>query len=278
MLAVAFSLLSALGYGLGGFLGGLNARKSSVIQILPSVLVAGAVTITLSIPFLGATLTVAAIKAGIASTIFGLTSYYAVYKAISIGPMGIAAAIVAVICAGIPYLVSIVQGEQVNALGIAGALLALVSILLVCKSSEDAKHPITKEMVVTAVVAGLLAAGFVISLASAPKETGIASFVFTRWCQVVILLVAAFFLRKKYDFSRVDYRLTFANGAIDTMASMFLIVATHYGSLGLVAIISNMSPAITLVIAHYAIHEKVERHQIVGMLGACASVAMLSLA
>ena len=277
MVTVGLSLLAALCYGLGGFLGGLNSRRSSVLQMLPSVIIAGAITLTLSIPFLGAKFSAEAIKVAIILTIFGSVAYYAVYRAISIGPMGIASAIIAVTSASIPFLFGIIRGERLSNLGLTGAGLALVSILLVCKSKEDAKHPVTSKMVGIAFVAGLLAAGFSITLASAPKTSGIAVFAFSRWLQAILAIGMLIFLRKKLDFKAVNLKLTISNGVIDTLASILFLAATRTGALSLVAVISNMSPAITLAIAHFVVHERVEKHQIVGMLGACASVTMLSL-
>lgn len=278
MITVAFSLLASLCYGIGGYLGGSNTRKFGITTILPVVLFFGALTVTAAIPLVGAEFNFEVYRSAGFALVVGLIGYATVYRAIAIGPMGIASAIISVICAGIPFLVSILRGDAITSIGVLGAVLALISIIMVCKSSEDAKHPVTKKMVVVAITGGLAAAGFVLALASAPKSSGIGVFVVTRWLQVLALTIFAIANRKKYSFLKVDFRALLTIGVVDTMASIFLILAAHSGSLGLVSILSNMSPVVTLTIAHFLIHERVERHQIVGIFGACASVAMLSLA
>ena len=67
-------------------------------------------------------------------------------------------------------------------------------------------------------------------------------------------------------------------GIFDVFAAVAFIYAAHTGNLGVVAVVSNLYPAVTVLFAHFVIHEHLERHQIVGMLGACGSVALLTLA
>ena len=67
-------------------------------------------------------------------------------------------------------------------------------------------------------------------------------------------------------------------GILDALAAAAFIVAAHTGQLSVVAIVSNLYPAVTVLFAHFQLHERLERHQIAGMLGACASVALLTLA
>lgn len=279
MTAVLLSLLSAVLYGVGDFWGALASRRSHSLQVLPMIVFSGLLTVLAMIPFLGANFSQSAVIYGVLGGIFGAAGFFVFYRALAIGPMGIASAIIAVVCSTIIYLVDIFRGTHVTPVGVIGALLAMGSIILVSKSTEDATHPVTAKMVRTALLAGVIVAMFFMMLAYAPKDAGVATFTVTRTTQLVLICTAAILLRKKITRGeRPDYRMAIGTGLADAFAAVAFIYASHSGAVAIVAVISNLYPAVTLIIAHFAIHERVERHQYVGMAGAIASVALLTLA
>lgn len=279
MFAVGLSLLSALLYGIGDFWGALASRRAHIMQILPTILVSGTLSVFASIPFLGADFNSESMKYGIFAGFFGTAGFIMFYRALAIGPMGIASAIIAVVSTTIMYAVDIARGTHISTMGLVGALLAMASIVLVSKSTEDATHPVTAPMVRTAIIAGIVVAGFFLPLAYAPKDAGVATFATTRMTQLTLVLVASVILRNKIrKHGTPDYKLALATGVADALGAIAFIFANHSGSLAIVAVISNLYPAVTLIIAHFVIHERVERHQYVGMVGAVASVALLTLA
>ena len=193
--------------------------------------------------------------------------------------MGIASAIIAVIAAAIPYFVDVLRGTKVTTFGAVGAVIALASIVLVSRSTEEATHPVTAKMVKTSLVAGVIVAGFFLGLAFAPKDSGVAAFTVTRLTQLTIMTTAFLIMRKKIvNDTKPDIRMSIATGVFDALAAVAFIYASRTGSLATVAVISNLYPAVTLFIAHFVIHERVERHQYIGMAGAVTSVALLTLA
>jgi len=279
MAAILLSLLSAVLYGLGDFWGALASRRSHILQVLPAILISGTLTVYLLIPWLGADFTPDAIKFGVASGFFGGAGFFIFYRALAIGPMGIASAIIAIVSTAIMYIVDVLKGTSVTPLGIAGAIVAMLSIVLVSKSTEDATHPVTAKMVKTAVFAGVSVSGFFMLLAYAPKDVGVATFVCTRTTQLVLILAAAFIWRNKITRgAKPKLAMSVGAGVGDALAAVAFIFANHTGSLAFVAVISNLYPAVTLIVAHFVIHERVERHQYIGMVGAVASVALLTLA
>lgn len=279
MTAVLLSLLSAVLYGVGDFWGALASRRSHILQVLPAILISGTLSVFVLIPWLGATFTSDAIKFGVASGFFGAAGFFIFYKALAIGPMGIASAIIAVVSTTIMYVVDVLKGTHVSTLGIAGALLAMASIVLVSRSTEDATHPVTSKMVRASLFAGVVVAVFFMLLAYAPKDVGVATFACTRVTQTIIILSAAFLWRNKITRgAKPNLKMSIGAGVADAFAAVAFIFANHTGALATIAVISNLYPAITLVVAHFVIHERVERHQYIGMGGAIASVALLTLA
>jgi drug/metabolite transporter (DMT)-like permease len=278
MTALLLSALSAILYGIGDFWGGLTSRQAHVLRALPTILISGTITIFALIPWLGAQYTHGSIMAGLVAGTFGSAGFFLVYRALAIGPMGVASAIVAVEAAAIPYFVGLLRGDSLTAVGLLGAVVALISILLVCRSTEDATHPASRQMIITAMVAGVVVAGFFLGLALAPDGSGMAPMTITRCIQTVVIGATAFFRRSKLGSEKPDFRLGVGAGILDALAAAAFIVAAHTGALSVVAIVSNLYPAVTVLFAHFQLHERLERHQIVGMLGACGSVALLTLA
>ncbi len=279
MTAVLLSLLSAVLYGVGDFWGALASRRSHSLQVLPMIVFSGLLTVLALIPWLGATFSQSAITYGVLGGLFGAAGFFVFYRALAIGPMGIASAIIAVVSSTIIYIVDVVRGTHVSTLGVIGALLAMASIVLVSRSTQEATHPVTTRMVRTALLAGVIVSLFFMMLAYAPKDAGVATFTVTRTTQLVLIASAAFLLRNKITKGeQPDYRMAIGTGLADAFAAVAFIYASHTGAVAIVAVISNLYPAVTLMIAHFAIHERVERHQYVGMAGAVASIALLTLA
>ena len=278
MTAIFLSLLAAGLYGVGDFWGALASRRTNILRILPTILLTGSVTIFALIPFLGASFTPDAIRAGCVAGAFGTAGFVLVYSALAIGPMGVASAIIAVLAAGIPYAIDLLRGTQLSTMGVVGSILAFVSILLVCRSTEEATHPVTRKLIVMSIIAGFAVAGFFLGLAMAPKDTGLAPITVTRLIQLTMVVIFGIARRKTFNGDKPDHKMGIGSGIADALAAAAFIFATHSGSLAVVAIVTNLYPAVTLLFAHFVIHEKLERHQILGMIGACASVGLLTLA
>jgi drug/metabolite transporter (DMT)-like permease len=65
-------------------------------------------------------------------------------------------------------------------------------------------------------------------------------------------------------------------GLLDTSANGFFAFATTYGLLSLAAIIGSLYPVVTVVLAYRLLHERIARHQQVGVVAALAGVALIS--
>lgn len=278
MLTLGLAALSAVLYGIGDFWGGLSSRRAHILHVLPAILFSGILTVAALIPVLGATYSRGAVIGGLVAGAFGSAGFFLVYRALAIGPMGVASAIVAVLAAAIPYFVGLLRGDRLTSFGVAGAVLALIAILLVTYSTAEATHPPSRRMIATAVVGGFAVAGFFLGLALAPKDSGLAALSITRAVQLVVIGAVALTVRRRFTGDRPDYRMAVGAGIFDVFAAVAFIYAVYAGNLAVVAVVANLYPAVTVLFAHFVIHERLERHQIVGMFGACGAVALLTLA
>jgi len=65
-------------------------------------------------------------------------------------------------------------------------------------------------------------------------------------------------------------------GLTDTAANGLFAVATTLGFLSLVSVIGSLYPVVTVVLAYVVLHERIARHQKLGVAGALLGVAMIA--
>ena len=275
MTAVLLALVCALSYGIADFWGGLATRRGSIWKVLPVIVLTGIVTLLIAIPFFGADFSSGAIKAGIAAGLAGTLGYVFLMYGLALGPMSVVAPISAVIGAIIPFGVGFLRGETLSAVGFIGAGLAFISIVLVSRSTEDASHPVTTKAVIVAIIAGLGIAGYLLGISSGPDDSGLAPVMVGRLVTGGIFILIAIATWKTIRHGEIDYRLAIASGALDVVGGATFMLAARAGDLVLVAVLAALYPAFTVLLARLVLHERMERHQLLGLVGAGTAVLLL---
>ncbi len=67
------------------------------------------------------------------------------------------------------------------------------------------------------------------------------------------------------------------SGVLDSAATVAFLLAVRSGPLAVVAVITALYPASTVVLARFGLREKISRFQLVGMVAAALSVVLLSI-
>ena len=276
MTAIVLALMCAVSYGVADFWGGLATRRGSIWKVLPIIVAAGSVTLGLAVPFLGATFSQGAIAAGVAAGLSGTIGYIFIMYGLALGPMSVVAPISAVIGAIIPFAVGFLRGETLSTIGFIGAGLAFISIVLVSRSTEDATHPVTAKAVIVAVIAGLGIAGYLLGISGGPDDSGLAPVIVGRLVTGGIFVFIAIAKWKTIRDGAIDYKLAISSGALDVVGGATFMLATRAGDLVLVAVVAALYPAFTVLLARFVLHERMERHQLIGLIGAGAAVALLA--
>ena len=239
-------------------------------------MVTGIVTLLIAIPFFGADFSSGAIKAGIAAGLAGTIGYIFIMYGLALGPMSVVAPISAVIGAIIPFGVGFLRGETLSTVGFIGAGLAFISIVLVSRSTQDATHPVTAKAVVVAIIAGLGIAGYLLGISGGPDDSGLAPVMVGRLVTGGIFIFIAIATWKTIRLGKIDYRLAIASGALDVVGGATFMLATRAGDLVLVAVLAALYPAFTVLLARLVLHERMERHQLLGLVGAGTAVLLLA--
>jgi len=289
--ATSFGLAAAAFWGGGDFTGGLATRRASpfvTIAVAHGISLAALLGIVVAwripapspyIQFMGV---LSGLVAGLGVVLF--------YKALSLGEMGLSAAIAGLISAAIPVLFSFFTEGLPHPVQIVGILLAVVAIWLIA-SAPGTTAPKT---LVMATLAGISFGVYFIQL----KITGaggvtwaltlarIGSFVLAIGVCAIQVTIRAFRratpapdagVRRSPFFNPAFLALAVLTCVLDTGGNMFYTLATTVGRLDVAAVISSLYPAGTILLATLVLKEKTTRTHAIGMLLALAAVVLISI-
>lgn len=294
-------MLASLGWGCSDFLGGLRTRSLPLRAtvsgaLLGGVLASGAGAVLLGGSWPGGDFLAPAILGGLAS----LVAFLTLYKALAIGSMSIVAPISATYPV-VPVIYGLVQGERpvgIQLLGMALIVAGVLTASYVPARGED--EPVIVAAPDIAGVVGvpappqssgtvnlpslLLAA--VSALASGVALTGVSSAAETSpyWGLVVMrgtafvgILLFIAVARRGVGAPRSVLPGLLLIGALDTLAAGLFAVATTYGYLSIVAVITSLFPLAVIALARLTLGERILPHQNVGVAAALTGVALVAL-
>ena len=272
------SLAAALVYGAADFCGGLATKRtpSLVVALLSQTI--GFAVLLVALPFTPGRGAPADYLFGALAGVCGAIAIALLYHALSIGKMGIVSPITAVIAAAFPLVFGIVRGEHLALAQIVGLILALVAIVTVSLSFEP---PATRAGAIAgvreAIATGLLFGGFFILLSYTHRAAGLHSLLAARMVSIPLLLLVALLARAKLAPYRSDWPLIAACGVMDMGANVLYVLATFNGYLAIVAVLTSLYPASTVLLARFVLNERLTRIQKAGVAIAIAGVLLISL-
>jgi len=280
-MAALLALVSAVGYGISDFSGGLASRRAPAIAI---VLVSNSLTLVIALLTVallpGSAYHLGDVTWGIAAGTVGVVGVVLLYRGLAIGPMSVVAPLTAVLSAIVPVVVGVIRGERPGALALGGVALALPAMVLVGRES-DARvgASVSRAALLSALAAGVSFGGFYVLLAQTGSDGGAWPLVGQRAASVAILLVfTAVAVRRGTPALPRGRGLALAvtAGITDFVANLAYVLATHRGLLALVAVLSSLYPATTVLLARAIVGERLARGQMGGLLLAVAAVALIA--
>ncbi|MGW2571945.1 EamA family transporter [Streptomyces sp. NPDC001537] len=277
MIALLLALGSSLAYGCADFLGGLGARKAHVLR---TVMVAAPASLAVELllwPLLGASFSPAAVGWGAASGVASAAAFALLYRTLAIGPMNMLSPLTALVSAALPVGVGLLQGEHLTAAGAVGLPLALVAVVLVSAGDGAGSARPSRTALLLAFGAGAAIALQLVFLHQAPSDSGVAPLIIGRAVSSVVTLVAAGLLHRRLGPERPAYALSATAGVLDSMANLLFLLAARSGDLTVVAVITALYPAGTLLLARGVLAERVHRGQFAGLGVAAVAVSLLAL-
>ncbi len=215
-----------------------------------------------------------AIAAGVCGG-FGLI---ALYRALSIGVMSIAAPISA-LSALVPFCWGLVEGDSPRAIQVAGGGVALLGALLAAREPSHSTVPrdqFRKSVALAAFSALALGTGLVF-LAHASPGGAMPVLVADRIATTAIILPLALLAGEGPKGPIAALIPPAIVGLFDTSANALYIGAiSHGGPLSMVGLLASLYPVTTVLLARFTLKENLERHQALGVVVALAGIALVA--
>ncbi|ROR45342.1 EamA family transporter [Kitasatospora cineracea] len=277
MIALLLALGSSLAYGCADFLGGLGARRAHVLR---TVLVAAPASLAVELllwPLLGARFEAGAVGWGAASGVASAAAFALLYRTLAIGPMNVLSPVTALISAMLPVAVGLLQGEHLGAAGLLGLPLALVAVVLVSAGTADGRARVTRPALLLAFGAGAAIAVQLVCLHQAPSGSGVAPLIVGRAVTSALTVTATALWRRRLGPERPAYGLAAAAGVLDSAAGVLFLLAARSGDLAVVAVVTALYPAGTVLLARAVLAERIHRGQLAGLGTAALAVGLLAL-
>jgi drug/metabolite transporter (DMT)-like permease len=307
LLVGILGLGAASSWGAGDFAGGMAARRWRVTLVAAASQALGAalyfaVAAGIHDPWPGRQTAIWSIAAGVMNCV----GIVALYRALAIGTMSVAAPVAALLTAAVPVAFAAATRGLPPARQLAGFALAAIAIALVTRGVETASgsaigtglsspesllrrsHLRWTPALRLAMISGL-GFGFylvflhaahapdvlwpvIISRASAALSAGI---VLALWSGVFAALPVTDPQRVRLR-DATPWATVALTGVLDASGTALFLAAARYGRMDVAAVVASLYPAATVVLARLLLHERLRRAQAAGVVFALMAVMLLA--
>lgn len=278
-MAVLLALLAAIAYGAGDFCAGLAARRFAVAPVSAVTQGLGLVTAALVV------LVAPARSPGTRELVWGAVSgvgggvgSMALFAGLASGHMRVAATLSAVLAAVLPALAGIALGDQLGAGAAIGIAIAIAAIAMVSWQPGSEERAGARAGLGFGALAGLGFALLFIALARAGTRAGAWPLISGQI--VAIAVVAPLAWRQQRAAGRPSSRavaLALIAGVLGGTATLLYLASTGRGQLAIVAVITSLYPAVTILLARRLLDEHWSRLQATGLVAAAAAIVLVTV-
>jgi drug/metabolite transporter (DMT)-like permease len=284
VLAVILALVSAIGYGASDFAAGLASRTASVIQVTLLACLAATAAMLAVLPLAASHRpSGAALAWGAAAGASGTLGGIALYLGFRYAAFSVAAPLSAVGTAGFSVLAGLLWGERPSALALVGIALALPAIVGVSisaggdKAAQETGGPSRPAAGVAAgLIAGACFALLLIGLDRAGSRSGLWPAAAAEVAELAVAVAAAAVTRNLRLPRGRPGRLAVIAGVAGAAGTLFYFYAAHDGLLAVVAVLTSLYPASTIVLARVVLAERLTVLRLAGLSLAGACVALIA--
>lgn len=265
----------ALLWGSADFCGGTVSRRlPSATVLLWSSLVALPVIVTVMVLSGETTFDAHTIGWGAVAGLGASLGIVALYQGLATGVMGVVAPIASTSVV-VPVVYGLATGADVKALCGLGIAVAIVGVVLAGGPNlrdfrEGGHRPV---LLALAAAAGIGVS--LVAVAEGSHESAYPTLVSMRVTYLFVLVPIVLLQGARRTPDRPSIPLIVLAGLGDISAVTLYGVATHSGSLPIVAAISSMFPVTTLVLARQFHHERLQREQLLGVVIALIGVVIV---
>jgi len=278
VLGPLLALGASLSWGIGDFLAGRASRRLRLLTVLVVSQAAGLASIAAVVLVRGEAAPAArylgyAALAGLAGAI-GLA---ALYRGLAVGSMSVVAPISAT-AAVVPVVAGVVTGERPSAVQGAGIGLALAGVVLASRDpGATGRGGGIAAGVGLALVAALSFGLLLVALGAASEGDALWGTLVMRTTSFGVLVATAVALRASISPGRADLPTLVAVGLLDTAGNALFALASTESLLSVAAVLAQVYPVVTVVLARVVLAERIARPQLVGVAGALVGVTLITV-
>lgn len=271
----AMAILSSISYGAADFLGGLATKRgSNLFAVVAFSQLTGLILVGLCLPFLPPSSPSGLDLAwGAAAGLAGGIGVGLLYRGLAVGMMSVVAPVTAVCAVIIPVAVGAFLGERLTWLAGLGILLAIAAIVLISQSGHREEGRRATKGLVTAVASGIAIGIFLVCLERTGPTAGLWPLVPARVVSVSLFVLAGLLTQNAVTPHRDALPIIVGGGALDMAANILYLFAVREGPLSIVATLTSLYPASTVILARIVLRERLSLLQQAGV--ACAGVAIV---
>ena len=218
---------------------------------------------------------------GAAAGIVGGVGLVALYRGLSQARMGVVAPVAAGVGATIPGVFGLLSGERPSVVASAGVVVALVAIFVIGWPAGPAGNEgnplrIRDRGIPEAIIAGTGFGAFFIFLSNASVGSGIWPLLGARLGSLALLWLLLAALGGTVSLRAETNPLILGAGLVDVTANALFLYATRSGLLTLVAVLSSLYPASTVLLARVVLNERLSRLQKGGVALTLIGMALIA--
>jgi drug/metabolite transporter (DMT)-like permease len=272
---LVFGLSAAVCWGAGDFCGGVATKAMQVYRvIISSQLVSLILLLGLAVVTQEALLPFDQWLLAGAAGIIGAIGMIALYQALAVGQMGVAAPVSAVVAAGVPVIAGTFIEGPPSVSQLIGFGLAFVAVWFISRTGSSA---IRWHDLGLPIIAGLGFGTFYVLIGTVGQAAVWWPLVGARLGSLTALFLVTLIKRQPRLVERQALKLIVLIGVFEVGGNACYILARQAGRLDVAAVLASLYPAVTVWLAWFFLKERMYRLQSIGVLAALAAIVLISL-
>ncbi|MCH7789829.1 MAG: DMT family transporter, partial [Acidobacteria bacterium] len=178
----------------------------------------------------------------------------------------------------VPAVWGVLNGDDLSRWAWLGIGVALVAIGMVSVSNDGSKMSVTTRVIVEALIAGAGFGVFFIFMDATEGATAPWPVVGARLTTTVAVLGYLLIARQPIIANtRQAVWLIVATGVFDTTSNILFLYAVDVGQLSVVSVLASLYPVATVILARAFLHERMNRIQLGGCVGALIGTVLIAI-
>ncbi|MGC8874674.1 MAG: EamA family transporter [Chloroflexia bacterium] len=276
LLGILSAVASALVWGSGDFAGGRAARKHSAYQVSALAALSGLLLLLFFVLLWREPLPPPpSIGWSVAAGLSGVVGIVALYRGLATGRAAVVAPTSAVVSALVPVLLGTLLEGLPGGFRLAGMLVGVAGIACVSRPSGEVAGE-RKSGFPLALLAGAGFGGFFVCIARVQQGLVFAPLLIAKAAGLLGALVALLWMRQPFPSPRRN-PIGILAGLLDAGGNLLYLLAKQYTRWDIVAVLSSMYPATTVLLARLLAREPVSARQWFGVGMCLLAVVLIAL-